>query len=192
MIKPASLEDELFVVLIPGGLVAEKAREIQQAISAEYELYDSEELPPLHITIDRIKKEDKLEAARLMVETMQNFAAEINILLEEFNCLQQHNNRFLVLNVKDTDSLIEFSRQLHNRLEQADITTIENYEEWNFHITLVNNHFVDKPLSWENFSGLCQEKKEEINKIISSARRLEIWRPTTDAAKRAYFSLDLK
>ena len=192
MIKPASLEDELFVVLIPGGLVAEKAAQLQRAISEEYELYDREKLPPLHITIDRIKKEKKLEAARIIIESLQNFSAEINILLEDFLCLKQHENRFLVLNVKGTDSLIDFSNRVHARLDRADITTIENYEEWNFHITLVNNHFVDKPLTWEDFTGLCQDLEDEVNKIISSVNRLEIWRATSEETRRAFFSLDLK
>ncbi len=191
MIKPASLEDEFFITLIPGGLVAEKAGRVQRIIAEEYELYEGGDLPPLHITVDRIKKERGLEAARMVIETLEDFTGDINILLESFHCLRQHENRFLVFDVKNTDSLIDFSEMLHSRLEQAGITTIENYSEWDFHITLVNNHFVDKPLSWSEFTNLCEDLEEEINKIISSVSRVEIWRPTTDELRRLFFSLDL-
>ncbi len=191
MIRPASFEDECFIVLLPGGLVAENAGRLQRVISDEYELYNRDEMPPLHITLDRIRREDKLEAARIAVRALKENSTEMNIMVEDFNCMSQDDNRFLVLNVRATNSLQEFSRELHDRLSDAGISTLDNYDEWQFHITLVNNHFVDRPLTFSDFKGLCLELEDEVSRIISPARRLEIWRPISDEEKRRYFSIDL-
>lgn len=193
MIKPASLKNELFVVLIPGGLVADGARKLQRAVLQKYDLNKKgKKLPPLHVTLDRIKKERKMEAARIALKTLQETTGEINILLEDFTCLKSYENQFLVLRVKPTDSLLQFSERLHEKLFQRDISTLDNYEEWKYHITLVNNNFVDSPLSPDDFNRLCRELSNETNKIISRAKRLEIWRAASQEENRKYFSLDLR
>ncbi|SDM08599.1 2'-5' RNA ligase family protein [Halarsenatibacter silvermanii] len=191
MIGPASFDEELFVVLRPGRLVAESTEKLRQALNEGYHLYKKGEEPPLHVTIDRIHREDRLEAAEIAVKSLQATTTDINLLLEEFTCLEQYDNRFLVLKVKPTESLLEFSRDLHRRLKNAGISTLTDYHDWQYHITLINNQFVDKPLIEEEFERLCRRLDEKWNRIISRVSRLEIWRPVREEEKRTYFSIDL-
>ena len=56
MIKAADLENEYFLVLIPGKELVETASQVQKIVSEHYNLYPDQIYPQLHITIDRIEK----------------------------------------------------------------------------------------------------------------------------------------
>ncbi|MFW5891529.1 MAG: 2'-5' RNA ligase, partial [bacterium] len=59
MIKSASLAEELFVVIVPGGKILSLAEKIQKRVSDFYNIYKDGFYPQIHITLDRIKSSSK-------------------------------------------------------------------------------------------------------------------------------------
>ncbi|MGM0409795.1 MAG: 2'-5' RNA ligase [Bacillota bacterium] len=191
MIKPASLEDELFVVFTLGGKVFRLAKRIQKMIAEHYDLYDNEEYPVLHLTIDRIKK-DKFQKAVEVLDEVVNELEDINIYIEEIDCFKEeidspkdeNGNKLLLLDVKNTISLQKSAKKIHDSLAEKNISTIDNYEQWNFHITLVNNNFASNPISEKDFSELCYLFEDLKVPFNSFASTLEIWKASLDPDKR--------
>ncbi|MGM0421363.1 MAG: 2'-5' RNA ligase family protein, partial [Bacillota bacterium] len=189
MVKPAELDKEYFVVVIPGGEIKQRVERIQETIASHYGLYEDMSKPELHITIDRIKKSAIKPAIGFLDSIIDNWSEKVNIALKNFSCLQRRNQKFLVLKIRPTKSLIKLGRNIHHGLDNLNISTINNYEEWRYHITIVNNNFVDKPIQEMDFSNLCDYIEGQENMLISQASRLEIWQPTLE--NKVIYSRDL-
>ncbi len=191
MVEPARLDREYFVVLLPEGKLKKEIDRLQQRLADYYDLYQDEELPELHITIDRIHRDKLSEAGEIITETVRNFSREIIMELEDLTCLQQLNDNFLVLKLNFTQSLEDFARKLHTRLSAEGISTLEDYSSWDFHITLVNNQFVENPISDFDFNKLCDFVEGRSRSSIGRAGRIEIWKPTLETDKKVVYSRDL-
>ncbi len=191
MVEPARLDREYFVVLLPEGKLKKEIDRLQQRLADYYDLYQDEELPELHITIDRIHRDKLSEAGEIITETVRNFSREIIMELEDLTCLQQLNDNFLVLKLNLTQSLEDFARKLHTRLSAEGISTLEDYSSWDFHITLVNNQFVENPISDFDFNKLCDFVEGRSRSSIGRAGRIEIWKPTLETDKKVVYSRDL-
>jgi len=184
MIEKASLNQEFFVVLLPEGEVKRRVEEIQKAISRRYGIMESNYFPEVHITIDRIRKDLITEAEKVIKTVVQN-SRPVEIVLNEFTCYHrtaEHN--FLVMQLKETPSLIEFTSSLHQELINRGISTINNYQEWDYHITVLSNLFAYRPLPEIDFNGLCMVFEGEKSPCSSRVERLEVWRPTIDPQDR--------
>jgi len=66
MIKAADLDNEYFLVLIPGEELVETASKVQKIVSEHYDLYPDQIYPQLHITIDRIEKTKAKRAEEIL------------------------------------------------------------------------------------------------------------------------------
>lgn len=190
MIKAADLENEFFLVLIPGEELVETAFQVQKIVSEHYNLYPDQIYPQLHITIDRINKDDATRAEKILAEKVQEFN-KIEIEVDRFSCIKFSDQHQLVLEVNETESLKRFSEAVHQSLNEKGISTIENYEEWMFHITIISNIFAENPIPVDELTEICLFMEGMSRPLSAAAERLEIWRPTLDPVEKIIASFDL-
>jgi len=189
MIKSANLEEEYFVVLTFNYSDLKPVLEIQKAIAEHYNLYKREEYPELHITIDRIKKDSFIEAKKVLEKVVDD-AKKIQVKVTDFKCFQLSNNS-LTLQVDKTEGLKKLSNKIHDRLGKNGISTIDKYNQWNFHITLVSNHFVETSIPNVDFDKLCYLLEGKEYSLCTSVEAVEIWRPVLDPNKKQVASFEL-
>ncbi|MFW5737065.1 MAG: 2'-5' RNA ligase family protein [Halanaerobium sp.] len=190
MIKAADLENEYFLVLIPGEELVETAAQVQKIVSEHYNLYPDQIYPQLHITIDRIEKNKVESAKKILAEKIKEFG-RIEIEVDRFSCIRFSDQHQLVLEVNETDSLNKFSEAVHQSLREEGISTIENYEEWMFHITIISNIFAENPIPVDELTEICLFMEGMSRPLSASAKNLEIWKPTLDPVEKIIASFDL-
>ena len=190
MIKAADLENEYFLVLIPGKELVETASKVQKIVSEHYNLYPDQIYPQLHITIDRIDKNKVAEAKEILSNKIKEFG-KVEIEVDRFSCIKFSDQHQLVLEVNETESLQNFSKAVHQTLINNDISTIENYEEWMFHITIISNIFAENPIPMDELTEICLFMEGMSRPLAAAANKIEIWRPTLDPVEKIIASFDL-
>ena len=190
MIKAADLENEYFLVLIPGKELVETASKVQKIVSEHYNLYPDQIYPQLHITIDRIDKNKVAEAKEILSNKIKEFD-KIEIEVDRFSCIKFSDQHQLVLEVNETESLQNFSKAVHQTLINNGISTIENYEEWMFHITIISNIFAENPIPMDELTEICLFMEGMSRPLAAAANKIEIWRPTLDPVEKIIASFDL-
>ena len=190
MIKAADLENEYFLVLIPGKELVETASQVQRIVSEHYNLYPDQIYPQLHITIDRIKKSKAKKAEKVLLRKIEDFS-KIEIEVDRFSCIKFSDQHQLVLEINETDSLKEFSRSIHQSLSEQGISTIENYDEWMFHITIISNIFAENPIPMDELTEICLFMEGMSRPLAAGAKKLEIWKPTLDPVEKVISSFNL-
>jgi len=190
MIKAAELDKEYFVVLIPGEKLVETAAQVQKIVSEHYNLYPDQIYPQLHITIDRINKKYEKEAEKILERKIKEYD-KIEIEVDRFSCIKFSGEHQLVLEVNETPSLKKFAEEIHQELLKENISTIENYEEWIFHITIISNIFAENPIPMDELTEICLFMEGMSRPLSADAEQLEIWRPTLDPVEKIIASFDL-
>ncbi|KXS49535.1 2'-5' RNA ligase [Halanaerobium congolense] len=190
MIKAADLENEYFLVLIPGKELVETASQVQKIVSEHYNLYPDQIYPQLHITIDRIYKRKAKKAKKILLKKIKDFG-KIEIEVDRFSCIKFSDQHQLVLEVNETESLKQFSESVHQSLINEGISTIENYEEWMFHITIISNIFAENPIPMDELTEICLFMEGMSRPLSAAADKLEIWRPTLDPVEKIIASFDI-
>ena len=190
MIKAADLENEYFLVLIPGKELVETASQVQKIVSEHYNLYPDQIYPQLHITIDRIAKDKVERAEEILTKKVKEFD-KVEIEVDRFSCIKFSDQHQLVLEVNETESLHKFSQSLHQSLKDEEISTIENYEEWMFHITIISNIFAENPIPVDELTEICLFMEGMSRPLAAASEKLEIWRPTLDPVEKIIASFDL-
>jgi len=190
MIKAADLENEYFLVLIPGKELVETASQVQKIVSEHYNLYSDQIYPQLHITIDRIYKRKAKKAKKILLKKIKDFG-KIEIEVDRFSCIKFSDQHQLVLEVNETESLKQFSESVHQSLINEGISTIENYEEWMFHITIISNIFAENPIPMDELTEICLFMEGMSRPLSAAADKLEIWRPTLDPVEKIIASFDI-
>ncbi|MFW6028929.1 MAG: 2'-5' RNA ligase family protein [Halanaerobiales bacterium] len=190
MVKKASLKNELFIVLLLEEEVLEKCQAIQKEIAEHYNIYPEGNYPELHITLDRIKKEDLSKARDILQQVASKFSA-VKIELDSFSCYRQMDSKFLVLKIKQNESLIAFANQLHLELEKEGLSTIENYDNWEYHITILSNIFAENPINNLDFESLCAFMEGDNYIAQSYSDKVEIWSPVNIPEDKCLYSLKL-
>ncbi|MEC9489423.1 MAG: 2'-5' RNA ligase family protein [Halanaerobiales bacterium] len=190
MIKAADLENEFFLVLIPGKELVETASQVQKIVSEHYDLYPDQIYPQLHITIDRIEKSRAERAEEILREKAKKFG-KIEIEVDRFTCIKFSDQHQLVLEVNETESLREFSEAVHQSLAAEGISTIENYGEWMFHITIISNIFAENPIPVDELTEICLFMEGMSRPLSAAADKMEIWRPTLDPGEKVIASFAL-
>ena len=185
--KSASLVNENFVVLIPGGSVLSASMKLQELIKSNINIKDERLFPEIHITIDRIKKERTKEAIEI-IEKITNEFPKISIALNDFSCYHLSQDKFLVLNINKTNSLSKYAKKIHQELYMKNITTINNYDEWNFHITILSNLFSRRSISDKVFKDLCKLFSDLASPCVADIDRVDIWKPTLKPDKKLIYS----
>lgn len=191
MIRAADLKNEYFLVLIPGKKLVDTASQVQKIVSEHYNLYPDQIYPQLHITIDRIDREKVELAKSILAEKIKKFP-KLDIEVDRFSCIKFSDQHQLVLEVNETQSLKEFSTEVHKELFKEGISTIENYEEWMFHITIISNIFAKNPIPRGELTEICLFMEGMSRPISDSAKKLEIWRPTLDPVDKIISTFKLK
>ena len=175
-----TFEDEYFIVLKPEGDVLDLAEFLQDKLSDQYNLYPEDMYPEIHITLDRIYK-DKLDEAIEIINSVILKYSEIDIVVKNFDCYSFKENNFLVLNVEENKKLVQFSNELHAKLAERGISTIENYKDWKFHISLASTVFTEEKHNFgEEFQQLCFRFEGVHTPRECKAGVIELWRPTLD------------
>lgn len=190
MIKAADLNNEYFLVLIPGEELIETALQVQKIVAEHYNLYPDQIHPQLHITIDRIDKNKVGKAEKILANSLKNLD-KIEIEVDRFSCIKFSDQHQLVLEVNETESLKKFSKNLHKKLAAEAISTIENYEEWMFHITIISNIFAENPIPVDELTEICLFMEGMSRPLAAAAEKLEIWRPTLDPVEKVIASFEL-
>ncbi len=176
-------------MLIPKIAGLKPALRLQTAVADHYNLYEYNDYPQLHITIDRINKA-KADQAKDFIKEIIAKTDQIKIIINNLKCYY-FDNKFLVLKVEETDELVNFSNKIHDKLINQNISTIDNYSEWQFHISLISNSFTQNPIPDQELNQLCSTLDglaQHLNTIID---RVEIWRPTLDKDKKCIASYKL-
>lgn len=180
MIKNSSFKDEYFIILKPKGDVLDLAKYLQDKLHSQFDLYPDGMYPEIHITLDRIFK-DRLKEAVDIINSLTLKYSKIDILVKNFDCFSFKENNFLVLNVEENKQLVKFSKELHAKLAEKNISTIENYENWKFHISLASTVFTEERQNFdEAFKNLCYKFEGVHTPRECKAEVIEIWRPTLD------------
>jgi 2'-5' RNA ligase len=137
-------------------------------------------------------KKSKINKALQEIKKIADNSPPVKIKASEFNCLKMTDDkRFLVLNVERTSSLLSFSSKIHKALSEKKISTISNYAEWRFHVTIVNNHFVQNPISESDFKDLCIFLEGSDTESYSYADKVEAWRPVLNPSLKTIKSIKL-
>lgn len=191
MIKAADLDNEYFLVLIPGKELVETASQVQKIVSEHYNLYPDQIYPQLHITIDRIAKKRADRAREILAEKVNSFD-KIEIEVDRFSCIKFSDQHQLVLEVNETESLRNFSEAVHQSLAAEEISTIDNHAEWMFHITILSNIFAENPIPMDELTEICLFMEGMSRPLAAAAEKIEIWRPTLDPVEKIIASFDLK
>ena len=192
MVKKASLNEELFLVLLLKGEVLDYAKYVQKIIAKHYNIYEDGIYPELHITLDRIKKQRFKDAVNIMEKVIKESQYKgLKVELNKFVCYRQQEDNFLVLKIKDTPSLVDFANSLHSSLIKRDISVISDYQKWEFHITILSNIFANNPITDLDFESLCFFMEGKEQNLYSYSDRLEIWSPTIDPTKKCLASFQL-
>jgi len=186
------MDNELFLILRPEGKVLQFSRKVQREISSHYNIYYDGLYPEIHITLDKIDKEIELDKTKEIIHGVCKRFRPVQIMINEFDCYLHFENNFLVLQVEKTESLLNFSRTLHKKLMEADISLIKNYQNWKFHITIISNFFAKNPLGDQKFQDLCDFFSGVNFPCVSEARFIELWRFTVDPSRKciARFKLE--
>jgi len=180
MVKSSSFKNEYFIVLKPSGDVLDLAEFLQEKLHDQFDLYPDDIYPEIHITLDRIYK-DRLKDAVKIINSLVLKYSKIDILVKNFDCYSFKDNNFLVLNVEENKQLVQFSKELHEKLSTENVSTIENYKNWKFHISLASTVFTEQRQSFdEAFQNLCFRFEGIQTPRKCKAEEIEIWRPTLD------------
>ncbi|MFW5996240.1 MAG: 2'-5' RNA ligase family protein [Halanaerobiaceae bacterium] len=179
-ISAGTESDELYIVLLPEGEVLEISRRIQKRVVDHYDLYCEEEPPEIHLTLNKIKQEGLNRADEILDKLTSEVSEPIEILIDQLKCLHSSGDKFLVMDVVRTESLESFAYQLHTRLEETGISTLGNYQDWSFHITIISNIFARNPIPDDQLTELCYRLEGFEAPFSAVARWVEIWRPTLD------------
>ncbi|WP_027340631.1 2'-5' RNA ligase family protein [Halonatronum saccharophilum] len=190
MIKKANLDKELFIVLTLDDEGIRPALNIQKKIIENYNLYEDEPYPQLHITLDRIYK-DSLEEAKEIIELIVSKSPKIDVQINNFKCFFV-KDKFLVLDVAKTPSLNQLATKIHQKLIDKGVSSIEKYEEWDFHMTILNNRFSQNPMPNKDYEKLCLALDGVPKKLSTKAKALEIWRPSLRADEKILVAYQLK
>ncbi len=190
MIKAAKLDEEYFVVIIPGEELIETAAKVQKIVAEHYNLYSDQLYPQLHITIDRIDKQKKDLAVKILNDIVREHK-KINIEIDRFSCIKFSDEHQLVLEVNETETLTNFAEEVHKNLLDAGISTIKNYDEWIFHITIISNIFAKNPIPVDELREICLFMEGMSRPLSAEAEKIEIWRPTLDPVNKIIESFNL-
>ncbi|ADL13163.1 2'-5' RNA ligase family protein [Acetohalobium arabaticum] len=188
MVEPAELDKEVFIVLTLDYDDLTPALKIQESIAEYYNLYEDGQYPELHITLDRINK-DSIQQAKKILEKIAKDTQPVPIAISNFECFKLSNS--LVLKVDETQALVKLANKIHNQLSTNGLSTIDDYVDWNFHITLVNNHFTDNKISDFEFNTLCSVLDGLESPISTTAKSIEIWQPTLNPEEKQVASFKL-
>ncbi|MEJ6949627.1 2'-5' RNA ligase family protein [Natronospora cellulosivora (SeqCode)] len=190
MNQKASFNNELFIVLMLKGEVRDKCETMQKEIAEHYNLYEGDLYPELHITLNRIHKEKLNRAVTILNDLSEKFT-KIKIELDGFSCYRQLDGRFLVLEIKENESLRLLGKELHGRLIEEGISTVENFHKWKYHITILSNIFAKRPINNLDFESLCFFMEGDKYRATSLSDTIEIWSPVNNPEKKRLYSFNL-
>lgn len=180
--------EEIFIMLTLPQKSLEPLLKFRQNIAEKYNLYPDGNYPELHITLNKIKS----DAVAMGVEIVKDVARaikEVKIVVDNFKCFEFKNN-FLVLEVNETESLTSLANKLNEKLTQKGISTVDNYDEWRFHITVISNLFAENSIPESNLNDLCIALDGFPQSISTKAKAIELWRPTLDANEKVITSIE--
>ncbi|MFW6237714.1 MAG: 2'-5' RNA ligase [Halanaerobiales bacterium] len=166
--------------MLPEGEIQNVSRKIQTRVADHYDLYCEEDPPEIHLTLNKIKESGLNIAGEILKELISEITEPVKILVDQLKCLHSSGDKFLVMDVVRTASLENFAYKLHSRLLEAGISTLRNYRDWSFHITIISNVFAQNPIPDEQLTELCCRLEGFEAPFSSVARKVEIWRPTLD------------
>ena len=177
MSSDKNLEDKLFLVAIPRGELLSVASSIQSKLNELYDIYNSK-LPPLHVTIDHLTvpdTDDYNRAVQIITEVCDK-RAPFDLNVKGFSFFGPPH-KSINLYVEKTTQLHDLSFEIHNKLDQEGLSSRPFYNEWEFHISLINTTFALREWTDKEFAQAKELVKEWNLNMSCTVEWLELWRP---------------
>ncbi len=176
-ISKESLEDALFLVAIPRGKLLKTSRQLQEKLNERFDLY-RDKLPPLHLTIERLKIKTDLEYRKAVeiIDSVCDLTEPFEVNVDGFSFFGPPY-KSINLKVSATEPIKELSQRMNEQLRFEGLTDRNFDQDWEFHISLVNMVFADR--EW------CAEEYLEAKEIVGNWKLnltckvewLELWKP---------------
>ncbi|ACB85438.1 2'-5' RNA ligase family protein [Natranaerobius thermophilus] len=172
-----SMENKLFLVAIPRGRLLSVASSIQRKLNEIFDIYD-EKLPPLHVTIDHltINNQDEYDKAVQIIENICHSKPPFNLQVNGFSFFGPPH-KSINLYVEKTTQLQDLSLEIHEALEQEGLSSRPIYNEWEYHISLINTTFALREWSETEFTKAKELVKEWNVNMSCKVEWLELWKP---------------
>ena len=188
MTKDNWLSDELFIVLTLPEKDVSPLTQLQKKVASDYDLFPEGKYPELHITLNKVEHQAVQPTTDIIKQTAAS-ALPIRIQVNDFTCF---DNNFLVINVEETDSLLNLAARLHSQLNRHNLSTIEDYyQNWKFHITLISDLLSNNSIPHPDFKQMCTILDGIQQPISTYAKAIEFWRPTLNPEKKVIASFPL-
>lgn len=170
-------KDLLFLVALPRGKLLKTSRQLQGKLNEKYNLY-RDKLPPLHVTIERLKIEDEAEYLKAVgiIDSICELTEPFEVKVDGFSFFDSPY-KSINLKVSSTQSLKELSEQLNIELKKEGFTDRIFDENWEFHISLISMVFADREWSSEEFEEAKRMTKGWKLNLSFKVEWLELWRP---------------
>lgn len=164
-----------YLVAIPDGELAVKAKALQEEISELYKVY-REPFPPLHLTVAVIA----FPPAALVniTEQLAGFAKDflpLKLSTLGAGCFPDPY-KSIHLSVERTDELVRLSSTVFALLTGIGYSA-DSFNSWDYHISLVNRNYAAREWTEAEFEEACLHLSREQLVLTGTAKRLELWDP---------------
>lgn len=164
-----------YLVAIPEGEIADRAKALQKELSTLYGIY-REPYPPLHITVGVITfpaRELYSIQTKLQNTVIPYLPLKLSTLGE--SCFPDPH-KSINLSIERTGELVELSSKVIALVNEAGFSA-DSFENWDYHISLVNCNYATREWTEEEYEEACRRLRRERLVLTGAARRLELWDP---------------
>ena len=168
----------LFLMARPSGRVYELGTAIQNYINDRFELFPKGELPPLHMTVERITVESEAEirrASQIIGPCVAEYSA-FEMRVTGFSCFGSPH-KSVNLRVERDRVLEALAIDLNERLMRAGFEVRDSIGDYEYHISLVNPNFALREWSESEYEEACMIVKDAETAVMWPVDELELWYP---------------
>lgn len=176
--EASRLDPRMFLVIVPSGLLFEKARMLQQALSDRYQLYAGK-LPPLHVTVEHLapKRRPDFEEAFLAIRGVTARTRPFEVVANGF-CAFPAPYRAINVHIEKTPELVGLSTGVNQALKASGISVRDSLDDWIFHLNLVSNTYATRRWSQEEFEEAFEwTRKHHYLHERCRVEAVELWYP---------------
>jgi 2'-5' RNA ligase len=164
-----------YLVAILEGAIAARGEALQKEFSRRYRVY-REPYPPLHLTVGVLSfPTDRLAPLReILAGIIVPFLPLALRTLGE-SCFPAPF-KSINLSVENTRPLAGLSERVARAVTSAGYEA-EAFENWDYHISLVNCNYAAREWSEAEYQEACRRLARENLVLTGQSRRLELWDP---------------
>ncbi len=164
-----------YLVAIPEGDIAVKGKTLQEKYSRQYGIY-RKPYPPLHLTVGILSFPlHFLEQLNLSLEKVIRPFLPLQLKSTRESCFPDPH-KSINLALEHSASLTALSAEVIRTVTAAGFSA-EPFDQWDYHISLVNCYYAFRAWSNAEYRKACRELAEENLCLEGCTRRLELWDP---------------